>query len=189
MLVQAIDEFKSTQAAYGTRCASCNNLVTEKTIEQQYCSSCGSRVALPNSAPDYVPKGVGKTIEEIISQTGNNVDLSRLGPNSWQVMHGSAKINLSYHEKTGMITGDAFLCKLPKENIKQIYEYMLHQNYELDGLSLSITGQEIVLSLVLFDRYLKLETGLVLFQNLLEKADYYDDKLIQDFGAIARSVE
>ncbi len=189
VLVQAIQEFAATDAQFGTRCASCSNLVTEKTIEKRYCPSCGSAVALPNSAAEYVPKGVGKTIEDIISQTGNNVNLSRLGPNSWQVMHGSAKVNLAYHEKTGMITGDAYLCKLPKENIKQIYEYMLHQNYDLDGLSLSITGQEIVLSLVLFDRYLKVETGLVLFQNLLEKADYYDDKLIQEFGALPRSVE
>lgn len=188
-LIQAIDEFLHSGATCGTRCASCTNLVTEKTIEQNYCPSCGSKVALPSSAPEYVPKGVCKTIEEIISKTGNVVALSRLGPNSWQIIHGSAKISISYHEKTGMITGDAFLCKLPKENIKAIYEYLLRQNYELDGLSLSILGQEIVISLVMYDRYLKPETGLKLFNNLLHKADDYDDILIHEFGAIARTVD
>lgn len=189
VLIQAIEEYKNSGATFGTKCASCTNLVTEKNIEQQYCPFCGSKVALPSSYPDYVPKGVSKTIEEIIAKTGNNVILSRLGPNSWQITHGSAKISILYHEKTGMITGDAFLCKLPKENIKAIYEFLLRQNYDLDGLSLSILGQEIVLSLVMYDRYLKLETGLKLINNLFQKADEYDDILIKDFGAIARSIE
>ncbi|MBK6948068.1 MAG: hypothetical protein IPH16_08450 [Haliscomenobacter sp.] len=83
-----------------------------------------------------------------------------------------------------MITGDAYLCMVPKENIKPLYEFLLRQNYLMEGLSLSIKDQDIILSLLIYDRYLNLETGLHLFKYLFEKADYYDNILVEQFGAI-----
>ena len=44
-------------------------------------------------------------------------------------------------------------------------------------------GQEIVLSLVIYDRYLTLDTGMKRFRNLFEKADHYDNVLVEQFGA------
>ena len=56
-------------------------------------------------------------------------------------------------------------------------------NYELDGLTFSIKGQDIILSLLIYDRYLNADTGLELFKHLFAKADYYDNILVEKYGA------
>ncbi len=179
-----IKEFLAAGRKIGTRCASCSNLVFEDTIEQGYCPHCGAKVQLPTQVELYEPLGVAKTIEEIIEKIGYNVALARVGPNKWEIQKGSAKINISYYEKTGLITGDAYLCVLPKENIKPLYEYLLRQNYHTEDLTFSIREQDIILSLLIFDRYLNVETGLKLFSHLFEKADYYDNILVEQYGAL-----
>lgn len=186
-LLSSLKEFQEKGSEEGTRCPSCGNVVTEKFVDAGHCCYCGVRVTLPHQLPDYEPKGIAKTIEHIFEQIGFQAALSRLGPNSWELRQGSARISVSYHEKTGMITGDAYLCMLPKEDIKPVYEYLLRENYKLEGLTLSVNGQFVILSLVLFDRYLFEETGAELFKKLLEKADHYDDHLIHHYKAIHRS--
>ena len=84
-------------------------------------------------------------------------------------------------------TGDAYLCSLPKTNIKPLYEFLLRQNYTLEGLALSIKDQAIILSLIIHDRYLNVETGLKMFQNLFEQADHYDNILVEEYGAVWRT--
>ena len=131
--------------------------------------------------------GVAATLEEMIEQAGHQASLSRSGPNCWTITQGSAKINIHYHEGNGIITGDAYLCSLPKTNIKPLYEFLLRQNYILEGLALSIKDQAIILSLIIHDRYLNVETGLKMFQNLFEQADHYDNVLVEEYGAVWRT--
>ena len=85
--------------------------------------------------------------------------------------------------------GDASLCSLPKENINPLYEYLLKQNYEIEGLTFSIKENDIVLSLLIYDRYLNMDTGMKLFKYLFEKADYYDNILVDKYGAIWKNEE
>jgi serine protease Do len=85
--------------------------------------------------------------------------------------------------------GDAYLCALPKTDIKPIYEFLLRENYETEGLSFSIKDQDVVLSLLIFDRYLNLSTGMKLFRHLFERADYYDNVLVEKYGARWRKEE
>ncbi|HMR42714.1 MAG TPA: trypsin-like peptidase domain-containing protein [Saprospiraceae bacterium] len=167
----------------GTRCYSCGKLVFEHTADGDYCPNCGSKIHLPSKVEAYEPAGISKTIEDMLGDLGYDVRLSRRGPNNWELQKGSAKINISYYEKNGLITGDAFLCLLPQENIKPLYEYLLRQNYKIEGLTFSVKGQDIILSLLIYDRYLNSETGLRLFRHLFDKADYYDNILIEQFGA------
>lgn len=182
-LATTVDEFLAAGKKIGTRCSSCSNLVFEDTVENGYCPHCGAKVQLPAKSDDYEPMGIAKSIEEMIIQAGHQVRLARVGPNKWEIQKGSAKINISYHEKTGLITGDAYLCVLPKENIKPLYEYLLRQNYKTEGLTFSIREQDIILSLLIFDRYFNADTGFQLFQHLFEKADYYDNILVEQYGA------
>ncbi len=189
ILQEAIRAFLESGRQTSTRCYSCSNLVTATTIEDKYCPHCGAKVVLPDEVELYEPVGISKTVEEMLRQTGHQVELSRRGPNNWEVQHGTAKINIAYYEKTGLITGDAYLCMVPKENIKPLYEFLLRQNYLMEGLSLSIKDQDIILSLLIYDRYLNLETGLHLFKYLFEKADYYDNILVEQFGAIWKHEE
>jgi serine protease Do len=182
-LAETIKEFKNGKGKVGVRCPSCSNFVFEDTIEGEYCPHCGAKLVLPSLIEPYEPIGVPKTIEDIIGMTGHHVELSRRGPDLWEIRNGTARINISYYEKNGLISGDAYLCMLPKDNIKPIYEFLLRQNYELEGLSLSMKDQDVILSLLIFDRYFNASTGQQLFQFLFDKADHYDNILVEQYGA------
>ena len=179
-----INDFNKEGGKVGVRCHSCSNLVFEHTIDNGYCSHCGAKVELPSEIEEYEPLGISKTIEEMLVKAGHEVKLSRRGPNNWEIIEGSARINISYYEKTGLITGDAYLCLLPKSNIKPLYEFLLRQNYLISGLNFSVKGQDIILSLLIYDRYLNVDTGMKLFKHLFEKADHYDNILVEDYGAL-----
>lgn len=183
-LHETLEEFTKEQGRQGVRCHSCSNIVYENTVENGYCPHCGAKVQLPADIEPYEPIGIAKTIEELLARLGFSVQLSRRGPNNWEVLQGSARISVSYHEKTGLITGEAYLCVLPKENIKPLYEYLLRQNYEMEGLNFSIKNQDIILSLLIYDRYLNIDTGMTLFQHLFERSDYYDNILVEEYGAL-----
>lgn len=188
-LDMSLTEYQSRYGSIATRCDACGNLVFEDTIEQGYCPHCGARVTLPSEAEVFEAIGVAKTIESMLEILGHDVQLARSGPNHWEISQGSAKINISYHEKTGLLICDAYLCLLPRHNIKPLYEYLLRQNYEMESLNLSIRNQDIILSLLIYDRYLNVETGIHLFRHLCERADYYDNILVENFGAIWKNEE
>jgi len=179
----SIDLFKRSGGVSSTRCHACRNLVTAVSAHGEYCGHCGTKVQIPNQVETYEPLGIGKTVEDILVQLGYNIDLSRVGPHHWQIDKGSASIQVSYHTESGLIIGDAFLAKLPNDQIGAIYAYMLAENFNLQGLSFSVKGNDIILSLIIYDRYLNVETGMHMLQHLFEKADEYDDILVDTFGA------
>ncbi len=183
-LLEAIAAFRAGGGKVATRCSACQSMVFEDTIHGAYCPHCGAKVELPSQAQMFEPIGMAYTIEELIARSGHDVRLTRRGPNAWEIRQGSARIDISYYEKTGLIVGEAYLCLLPQSNIRAIYEYLLRQNYTLEGLTLSVRGQEVVLSLLIYDRYLNVETGLKLLCKLFEYADYYDNHLVENFGAL-----
>ena len=166
------------------RCDACLNLVFETTIEVGgYCPSCGSKVSLPTKAENYKAEGVALTIEKMLIEIGHDVRVSRRGPNSWEIRQGSARINVAYHQQNDLILCDAYLCTLPKDNIKQLYEYVLRENYRNEGITLSVRGQDIILSLLIHVRYLREDIGVKLLSNLFQKADLYDNILVEEYGA------
>lgn len=182
-LDETLREFTQLNSTNACRCTACSNLVTEKSVENGFCTFCGNKVQLPGAVDEYAPSGVAKTIENIVAKIGHNVTLSRCGLNSWEIRQGSARININYHEKTGMMSADAILCQLPKDNIKPLYEYLLRENYTSEALAFSVHHQDILLSLIIYDRYLDEQTGLHMLQNLFEKADHYDNVLVEQYGA------
>ncbi len=183
-LLEALEVFRAGEGKVATRCSACQGMVFENTIQGVYCPHCGAKTELPSQAEEFEPIGMAHTIEALITRSGHNVRLTRRGPNAWEIRQGSARIDISYYEKTGLITGEAYLCLLPQSNIQAIYEYLLRQNYTLEGLTLSVRGQDVVLSLLIYDRYLNVETGLKLLCKLFEYADYYDNYLVENFGAL-----
>jgi len=188
-LEAALNEFVAAGRRVSVRCHACSNLVFEDTTEQGYCAHCGAKVVLPNQAETYEATGIAQTIEAMLAQAGHDVQLSRRGLNNWEIQQGSARVNVLYHEDTGLITGDAYLCSLPRENIQPLYEFLLRQNYETESLTFSVRGQDVIISLLIYDRYFNLETGLKLFSYLFDKADEYDNVLVEQYGAIWKSEE
>ena len=182
-LQESLQEYQKVGGDNTCRCTACSNIVSEKTVENGFCTFCGNKVELPGSLDEYQPTGVPRTIESLITQTGHDVSLSRCGPNCWEIKQGSAKISITYHESTGLMTADAILCQLPKKKIKPLYEYLLRENHSNEALTLAVHEQDILLSLLIYDRYLNEETGMQQMQKLFEKADYYDNILVEKYGA------
>ncbi len=174
------------QSEKGVRCNACANIVFESRVEEGYCPECGTKISMISDLDDYEALGINKSVEELIIDLGYNIDLCRKGPSNWQIKHGSADINISYYEKTGLIVGDAYLCKLPKKDIKPLYTYLLQQNYHLKGLTFSVKGQRIILSLLIYDQYFDKRTAKRYLQELFDSADRFDNLLIEEFGALAR---
>ena len=183
-LKDSLDEYIVFYDQSGARCHSCSNLVFENTIEEGYCPYCGTKITLPSAIDPYMPVGIVKTIEEILTKQDINIELARIGPNNWVIDHGIAKINVSYNPQSGMIIGESILCSLPKEGIKNMYIYLLEQNYELKNLSLAVYANNLTLTTIHFDRYFNKE---VLEKNLValvKKADFYDGIFIKKYGAV-----
>ena len=169
-----------------TRCHSCNNLVLSSNIEAtKYCPYCGTEVKLPQP-PEKESKlvGVAKTVEEILTELGKDVKLARDGNNNWSVKEGGAKIKINYNPENYFVAGDAYLCGLPTDTtrIKPLYQFLLEENFTLDGLVLSCLKQNIVLSCIMYDLDLTKEAGIEMFRDLLQKADYYDTLLEKEYG-------
>jgi len=182
-VMDTLEIFSSKGKKEAVRCNSCMNIIFEENVEKGYCQHCGAKVILINEIEPYEPVGVNKTIEDMLIQSGYDIDLSRRGPNQWNIKKGSASINVSYHTKSGLIIGDAYLGLLPSQNIKPIYKYLLKENHSLEGLTLSVKGQDIILSLLIYDQYLNVTSAQRLFEHLFEAADHYDNILVEEYGA------
>ena len=151
-----------------------------------HCNGCDANKLFSTDYPKYEAEGVSRTIEGLIEKIGHEAPLSRRGPNHWALIEGSATIYLSYYEPRGYILGDAFLCSLPENSkiTEKIYQFLLQQNYLIKGLTFSINENDIVLSLIIYDRHLNTDTAIELLQTLLEGADYYDNVLVEQYGAV-----
>jgi serine protease Do len=73
--------------------------------------------------------------------------------------------------------------------IKPLYQYLLQQNYAMNGLVLSCVKQNIVLSCVMYDLDMTRESGVDAFRNLFQQADHYDDVLKKEYGCLERLEE
>lgn len=184
-LREALEQYQPVRGEVAMRCPSCTTLITEQTLDHdKYCPNCGTAVDFPRAA-DYQEEpvsGIAKTIEDILEAIGYDRELARTGQNRWEVERGSASIRISYNPDTYFIISDAFLCQLPKQNIGSLYTFLLRENMNLTGKFFSLHEGNVVLSSMIFDLDLTLDTGENLFRDLFDKADYYDTLLINQFG-------
>jgi len=182
-LIQQIKQFKNSKMPIAALCGSCELLVSEVSIEANRCPGCNHSIQLASAIKPYQPVGMALTIEQLLTRLKYAAKLARRGVNNWDIVKGSAHINISYYEKSGLIIGDSYLCHLPTQDLSPLYQFLLQQNYQLEGLTLSIKGNAVVLSLLIYDRYLNLDTGSRLFEHLFKTADDLDNILIEEYGA------
>lgn len=192
-LREALQLYQPNRGHASTRCFSCSFLVTPANIDSgKYCPSCGTEVDLPEiPEKEAEPVGVAKTIEDILRELGKDVKLAREGVNNWGVKEGSAKIKITYNPENFFIAGDAYLCQMPSDpaRIKPLYQYLLQENYRMEGLVLSCIKQNIVLSRVMYDLDVSRESGVASFRLLFQQADHYDDILKREYGCTERLEE
>lgn len=189
----ALQLYQPNHGHVSTRCASCDFLVTAENIENgKYCPSCGTEVKLPEMPEkEAEATGVSKIIEDILKALGKDIKLARNGVNNWEVEEGSAKIKISYNPDNYFIAADAFLCQMPNNpaKIKPLYQFLLEENYRLNGLVISCNGQNIVLSYILYDLDVNVDNGKMQFERLFKTADEYDDMLKREYECVDRLVE
>jgi serine protease Do len=189
-LREILSEYMLLGRQKALRCKSCKKILTEGQIEGTYCSNCGAVIDLNILKPKpYIPSGAAFKVEQMIEKLGMKVKESRIGANTWEIEHGSARIRIMYNSESRFIVADAWLCNLPKENIMQIYEYLLRENYNSEGLIFSVNNQAIILSFISYEDDLSIDSGCELLKNIMFKGDYYDDILIDRFNAQARAEE
>jgi serine protease Do len=184
-LKEALDLYMPFYGSTTIRCPSCSTIVTEQNLDNgKYCPNCGTKIDFPKDeeTDDEPVAGIAKTIEDILENLGFNKELARNGNNKWEIETGTAKVRISYNPDTFFIISDAFLCKLPKEGIKDLYTFLLKENYKLRCMLLSLHGENIVLSSLVYDLDITRESGEFQFKELFKKADYYDTLLIEKFN-------
>lgn len=184
-LKEALDSYQPFYGQMAISCPSCNTLVTEETLDAgRYCPNCGTDIDFPKKEEEEEIQlsGMAKTIEDILTKLEHSPKLARIGTNRWEVEEGSAKIRISYNHENYFIISDAHLCQLPRQNIAPLYTYLLRENYTLRSKLFSLQGDNIVLSSLLYDLELTVESGLDIFREFFQKADYYDTLLIDQYG-------
>ncbi len=181
---EAIDAFKELNRDNIIKCSSCKNLIKEESIEKDYCPSCGIKLEIAKIRREgYLPIGVTKLLEEIMESLDIDVTLARRSQVSWKIESGSAKIEINYYEN-GVIISDAKLCTLPKENINELYDYLLSENQKFTYLQFSINENNIYLSYLIVDSSLTFNEGKTALQRLMKLSNEYDDILINKYNAI-----
>lgn len=192
-LQAALQLYAPHKGTPSTRCPSCDSLVLPGTIDSaKYCPACGTEVKLPEMPEkEAEPIGVAKTIEDILKELGKDVKLARSGANRWEVKEGSAKIKITYNPDNYFIAGDAYLCQLPPDGtkIKPLYQFLLQENYRMNGMVLSCSSQNIILSCIIYDLDISKEIGADMFNTLFKNADHYDDLLKNEHGCVDRLEE
>jgi len=178
-----IKEFEDGKGLKGVRCTNCKKVIFEdKGESKSLCGFCGTSYYKISNIRPYEPKGICITVESLIERLGYEVSLTRKGPNNWCIKKGTVDVCISYYEKTGLLVGDVYMCELPEYRISEIYEFLLKQNYILDGLTFSIKNKDIILSLLVYDQFINVDTIFTLFTHLLHTSDKYDNILIESYG-------
>ncbi len=183
LVQQALESFKQVEGPCAARCPGCDQLVTAASHVGRYCPGCGDWLMMPQMVAPYEPYGLARTVEAALELLGIDVVLTRAGHDSWILEEGSARIRLEYHEQTGLLVGDAYLARLHRTDLSGLYQYLLAENYRLEGLSFSVVGGDIILSLIVYDRYFTVDSGSMMLAYLFQKADYYDNILVDEWGA------
>jgi serine protease Do len=179
---EVVKEAGVSEEGIAARCPSCLK-ITASIPPGTACSICGSSVHYPDRAEEYEPRGMPRVIEHLLKDLGEDPILCRNGRHQWEVQRGSAMITVSYHEKSGMILGESYLCRLPEDGLNKIYRYLLQQNVHLRGLTFSIRGMDVVLSILIYDHFLDEDASKDLLASLFDRSDHYDNILVEDFGS------
>ncbi|MFZ2889982.1 trypsin-like peptidase domain-containing protein [Sulfuricurvum sp.] len=183
-LKEALDQFNNYNSYDIIRCLSCKNLIQESTIQNDYCPKCGTKLDVAKRRREgYKPSGVVALVEKILYSLHINVTLSRRSQRSWRFEVQSTRIDINYYDN-GIIIADSALCRIPQENIEELYNFLLYENSKLERLQFSINENTVYLSYIVVDSSLNEIYGTWALRKLLDKAPHYQKLLIKLFKVL-----
>jgi serine protease Do len=188
-----LDEYVQLMGTSVVACKACGTLVHKENVYQKkYCSNCGTKINLLKYKEEQEQEpitGIAKVIEDSLTLLGYDAELSRVSANYWEVMHKELKITIAYYESNMAVSCDAFLVQIPRQNLVGMYEYLLKENYALKGMSLSTKVGDIILSSQNYDLYMSPEQSTANLKEFFERALMYKERLMKEFGCMARLEE
>jgi len=183
-LKEALDQFNALKTEDVIRCTSCKNVIQEMAIQNDYCPKCGTKLDVAKRRREgYKPSGVVALIEKILKALEINVTLSRRSQRSWRFEIGKTRIDINYYDN-GIIIADSALCRIPQENIEELYDFLLSENSALERLQFSINENTVYLSYIIVDSSLSEEYGTAALRKLFDSAPRYQELLLTQFKAL-----
>ncbi len=161
------------------RCTNCHNIVKLNDIINYNCPICSAEI-VPQLLEDKTPAltATDKKIETALKQCGYDLKYARLGQHCWEIKEGSANIIIRYEPELKFIVTFSVLYKLGNNNEDKIYTYLLKENKNLKHFYFSINKKNIYLSTPYFiDEDFDKNFAKNIFNELFQKANYYDDIL------------
>lgn len=187
-LLEDLNQYQPYYGDFILKCQSCESLISENTIDQdnpEYCPVCGAKIEWPLKKEDsFEISGIAQEIEKALQNLNINVKIARKGPNFWEIKKNGYKIFVNYVIQTFFVTIDAVLCRLPKQNLGLLYEFLLKENNFLQHSWFSLREQEIILSNLIYDQDFTPEIATLKWKEILELSDKYYQILINDFQCI-----
>lgn len=186
ILVKCLNEFFKSGYDFSVRCSSCSNLVCESTLQNGYCPYCGTKMNIDDfKGKSYVPHNISAIIEKILQQTGFDIKLIRNGENSWEIFDKNISITIENDVENKLITADSTLCRLSKNNIADMYKFLLKENAKISRLVFSTQNTNISLSTSYIDHDdFHEETAQELFSRYINCAYRYSKILISRYGCL-----
>jgi serine protease Do len=191
-LITCLQQYCTIYGESAVACGACDFLVTKNNIDhQKYCPNCGSEISLIKYKEEkkQAITGISKIIEDTLTGLGFDAELSRISTNYWEVNQNNILVKIAFNPGNSFVICDAYLADLPSVNLKQLYNYLLKENFNLRGMQLCTNVQDIILSSLNYDLYMSPELCSKNFKLFFEKAQVYHEHLINEFKCTVRLQE
>lgn len=187
-LLNDLQEYSPYKGKFILKCHSCETLISEETIDKEnpeYCPVCGAKIHWPlKENAFYQASGISLEIEKVLQSLGINVKIARKSTHLWEIKKNGYKIFVNYITQTFFISVDAVLCRLPKQNVGNLYEFLLKENNSLKHTWFSLNNQDIILGTLIYDQDFTPEIAILKWKEILQNTDRYYQILTQEYQCI-----
>jgi len=119
-LIHELESLDINDENYKLKCNSCETLIAEET---EFCQNCGNTVKI-SAFEKFELSHFAKFVEEALIDLGMNPILGRAGRVFWEFHQGSALIRIFVYKKNYLVATSP-MNKLPKQNLNELYAYIL----------------------------------------------------------------
>lgn len=190
-LRKSLQDYAGVGKVYSVRCHSCQNLVTESTVQNGYCPFCGVKMDIEDfNGKIYIPSATAIKVEKILDALGYNLDIIREGRDSWMILDSNLSINVQFRPESDDVKATCVLCQLPQDKIARLYSYLLDQNCKMPRMSFTLNDGYVVLSTACVKSSdFHDDTAYELFRNYIEGCHRYSAVLINRYYCSPAEIE